>query len=313
MDINLSKKKEKYANRLLFFIRKKIVLLIPENSEIFRRISILGMRINTIQRKKRKIMKIDIPVVEHCNLCCKGCTAFSPLAEENFLDYEQYCRDMYKLAELTNCNLSQITYTGGEPLLHPKFGDMLRFARGCFGEGAEISFMTNGVLIPSQKDEFWKICSECNVKVCISRYPIKLDNKRINEIKENWGVKFDWVGGKDIPVKKMWKYPIDLNGRVSLENSFKMCTQINSCVRMKNGKIYPCNTTACIEHFNRYFEKNLELVPRKDYLELEKVKDIQEIFEFLITPPSFCRYCNRAGVTFGYDWEVSKKSISEWV
>lgn len=111
----------------------------------------------------------------------------------------------------------------------------------------------------------------------------------------------------------MWKYPIDLNGNVSLKNSFKMCNQINSCIRMKNGKIYPCNTTACIEHFNRYFDQNLELVPGKDYLELEKVEDIQEIFEFLITPPSFCRYCNRAGVTFGYDWEVSKKSISEWV
>ena len=82
---------------------------------------------------------------------------------------------------------------------------------------------------------------------------------------------------------------------------------------MKNGKIYPCNTTACIEHFNRYFDKNLELVLGKDYLELEKVEDIQEILEFLVTPPSFCRYCNRAGVTFGYDWEVSKKSISEWV
>lgn len=120
-------------------------------------------------------------------------------------------------------------------------------------------------------------------------------------------------GGKDIPVKKMWKYPISLRGDVSLRNSFKLCSQINSCIRMKNGKIYPCNTTACIEHFNKYFNKNLELIPGKDYLELEKVKDIQEIFEFLITPPPFCRYCNRAGVTFGYDWAVSRKDMSEWV
>lgn len=47
---------------------------------------------------------------------------------------------------------------------------------------------------------------------------------------------FDWVGGSDIPVKKMWKYPINLKGQVSLRNSFKICSQINSCVRMKNGK-----------------------------------------------------------------------------
>lgn len=78
-------------------------------------------------------------------------------------------------------------------------------------------------------------------------------------------------------------------------------------------KIYPCNTTACIEHFSSYFHKNLNLIPGKDYLELEKVKDIQEVYQFLITPPPFCKYCNRAGVTFGHDWEVSKKNISEWV
>lgn len=173
--------------------------------------------------------------------------------------------------------------------------------------------MTNGVLIPLQKDDFWKVCSDCDVKVSISRYPIKLNAKKINEIADKWGVLFDWVGGKDIPVKKMWKYPLDLRGEVSLWNSFKMCGQVNVCIVMRNGRIYPCNTTACIGHFNKYFDKNLKLIPGKDYLELEKVRDVQEILEFLVTPPPFCRYCNRAGVTFGHSWEVSKKDISEWV
>lgn len=309
----MRRNKDVYVNRILFFIRKKIVLLIPENSYIFKYLSILGMRINALKKhKKRDVMKLDIPVVEHCNLCCKGCTAFSPLAEEEFLDYEQYCKDMRRMAELADRSFTQITYTGGEPLLHPQFGRMLKFAYEMCPT-AEIDFMTNGVLIPQQKDEFWKTCSDCGVKVRVSKYPINLDHKRITEIEKKWGVNFEWGGGKDIPVKKMWKYPISLSGDVSLRNSFKLCSQINSCIRMKNGKIYPCNTTACIEHFNKYFNKNLELIPGKDYLELEKVKDIQEIFEFLITPPPFCRYCNRAGVTFGYDWAVSRKDMSEWV
>lgn len=304
---------KKVKKDILFFIRKKIVLIIPESSNLFRCLSVLGMRLRSVKRhKKRDVMKIDIPVVEHCNLCCKGCTAFSPLAQEEFLSYEGYCRDMHKLAELTEHNLSEIMYTGEEPLLHPRFGEMLILARKLYPK-AEISFMTNGVLIPAQKDEFWKICSDYDINVRISRYPIKLNDQKIKEIQEKWSVDFDWVGGKDIPVKKMWKYPIDLKGGVSLRNSFKICSQINVCVRMKNGKLYPCNTTACIEHFNRYFGKNLKLIPGKDYLELEKVRDIQEVFEFLITPPPFCKYCNRAGVTFGHDWEVSKKDISEWV
>lgn len=105
-------KKDIGENRILFYIRKKIVLMIPEKSWIFRCLSIWGMRLN-YSKKKRDVMKIDIPVVEHCNLCCKGCTAFSPLAKEEFLDYGQYCKDMYKLAGLTDYNLLKITYTGG--------------------------------------------------------------------------------------------------------------------------------------------------------------------------------------------------------
>lgn len=309
----MGKRKEKHVNSFLFFARKKIVLLIPEDSELFRILSILGMRINSFRKnKKRNVMKIDIPVVEHCNLRCKGCTAFSPLAEEEYLDYGQYCKDMSRLAELTKHNLSEITYTGGEVLLHPKLGEMFQYARKLFPK-AKIYFMTNGILIPAQTDAFWKICVDCDIKVRISRYPIKLDNEKIEKIKNKWGVDFDWAGGKDIPVKKMWKYPIDVQGNVSLRNSFNICSQINFCIRMKNGKIYPCNTTACIEHFNKYFGQNLKLVPDKDYIELSKVRNIDEIFEFLITPPPFCKYCNRAGVTFGYEWGVSKKDITEWV
>jgi len=274
-------------NTVLFGIRNKIVHFIPESSWLFRCLSIWGMRLNSVKnRKKRDVMKIDIPIVEHCNLRCKGCTAFSPIAEEEFMDYEQYCKDMSRLAELTNHNLSEIVYTGGEPLLHPRFSDFIQFARRLYPK-AEISFMTNGVLIPVQTEFFWKICHDCGVKVRVSRYPIKLDNEKIYQIEKKYQVVFDWVGGKDVPIKKMWKYPIDVEGKTSLRNSFKMCSQVNSCIRMKQGRIYPCNTTACIEHFNKYFHKNLKLIPGKDYLELEKVKNIQEIFTFLITPPRF--------------------------
>lgn len=304
--------KELSVAAVLFWIRNRIVHIIPENSWLFRRLSILGMRMNAKKNfKKRDVMKIDIPIVEHCNLRCKGCTAFSPIAEEEFMDYGQYCKDMDRLAELTNHKLESVIYTGGEPLLHPGFNDFIRYARKLFPE-TDINFMTNGVLIPLQKEEFWQTCHECGVTVRISKYPIKLDDKKINEIEEKYHVTFEWVGGKDVPDKKMWKYPIDTEGRVSLKNSFQMCSQINICIRMKNGRIYPCNTAACIEHFNKFFGKNIELVPGKDYLELDKAKDIEEVFDFLITPPPICKYCNRAEVTFGHEWDVSKRDISEW-
>lgn len=98
-----------------------------------------------------------------------------------------------------------------------------------------------------------------------------MNHKKINEIRERYGggVKLDWVGRKSIPMKKVWKYPIDLNGKGAFRDSFKICNRL-ICIRMKNGRIYPCNTTACIDNFN----KDLELIPGKDYLELEKIENI---------------------------------------
>jgi hypothetical protein len=81
---------------------------------------------------------------------------------------------------------------------------------------------------------------------------------------------------------------------------------------MKNGRIYPCNTIPCIEHFNKFFGKNLE-VTGEDYFDLHTAASIGEIYRFLITPKPFCRYCNRAGIVLGIPWGPSKKEIAEWV
>jgi len=109
----------------------------------------------------------------------------------------------------------------------------------------------------------------------------------------------------------MWKYPLDLAGRQPLSRSFNICNQVNSCIPMKDGKIYPCNTIAYIGYFNEYFGKELK-VTDGDTIEISKVKNIGEIYEFLVKPKPFCKYCNRKGVVFGIKYGVSKKEITEW-
>jgi len=80
---------------------------------------------------------------------------------------------------------------------------------------------------------------------------------------------------------------------------------------MKDGKIYPCNTIAGIGHFNKYFNRTLE-VTADDVLEINKIKDVNEIYNFLYTAKPFCKYCNRKGVVFGIKYAGSKKEIEEW-
>jgi len=299
-------------DNILRKIRNNIVKIIPENSRIFKFITIAGLKINAKKHHKPLTsMVIGVYATQHCNLNCKCCTAFSPLASESFLDIDSYKKDMEKLAELTGNQLSCFYVTGGEPLLHPQITRIFSIARQYFPQTG-ISFMTNGLLLLKMPESFWENLQENNVTINISRYPIKLDMGKILEKARAYNINFDYVGGSDVPVKSMWKYPLDLDGGQSLKRGFNICTQINRCITMKDGKIYPCNTIAGIEHFNKYFDKNLEVTGR-DILDLYKVKDIKEISGFLCTPKPFCRYCNRRGIVLGIKWGPSKKEISEWV
>jgi MoaA/NifB/PqqE/SkfB family radical SAM enzyme len=292
-------------------IRNNIVKIIPENSPLFKQISLVGLRLNAKKHHAPlRSMVMGVYAVQHCNLNCKCCTAFSPIADKSFLNIESYKQDMAKLAELTGHRLSCFYVTGGEPLLHPQITEIFSAARKYFPE-TEIYFMTNGLLLLKMSNDFWENLSKNRIMINLSRYPIPINTDKIQEKAKSYNVTFDYVGGSDVPVKSMWKYPLDINGGQPLKRSYDICTQINRCVTMKDGLIYPCNTIAGIEHFNKYFNKNLK-VTAGDVLELHKARDINEVYEFLYTPKPFCKYCNRQGVEFGIEYGNSKKDIGEW-
>lgn len=48
----------------------------------------------------RKKIKFEVHITEHCNLNCKYCFHFSPLAKEEYLTLEEYERDLARLSEL---------------------------------------------------------------------------------------------------------------------------------------------------------------------------------------------------------------------
>jgi MoaA/NifB/PqqE/SkfB family radical SAM enzyme len=302
--------------QILLKIRNNIVKVIPENTRLFKQLCLIGFRINARKNHAaRTSMTMGVYAAQHCNLNCRCCTAFSPIAQEAFLDIESYKKDMAKLSALTGKKLDAFYITGGEPLLHPRLLEIFDIARVFFPETA-LGFMTNGLLLLKMPEAFWENCGRNKVAINVSRYPVKLDLAKIRELTKTYHVMFDYVGGSDVPVKAMWKYPLDLEGAQPLARSFNICTQVNRCITMKDGYIYPCNTIAGIEHFNARFntklEKKLELTA-DDVLELNTVKNINEVYEFLSKPKPFCRYCNRKGVVFGIPYGQSKKELSEWV
>lgn len=104
---------------------------------------------------------------------------------------------------------------------------------------------------------------------------------------------------------------IDEEGRFQIEKNFCKCYLANTCHTLKHRKMFTCSTIPHIEHYNKYFNKNL-IVSNSDYIDIYKAKEKKEILEFLSKPVPFCRYCNVDNRKYSFDFEKSNKDINEW-
>lgn len=251
-----------------------------------------------------------IDITHHCNLNCKGCDHFSPLAEEGYYDLEQFKKDIKRISELTNGRIDRIGIMGGEPLLNPNCIEYLKISRQ-YLPNTKIRLVTNGILLTKQSEIFWQKLKELNIYVEYTKYDINLDYNKIDEIVKKYQVHVEVYGYNQNVVKTSHKIPLDLNGNQDVVYNFLNCFHGNHCITLKNGKIYTCTVAPNIEHFNKYFDKD---IPLSDYdgIDIYKVNNIQEILQFLAKPIPFCRFCNVKGRTFGHKWGISKKDISEW-
>ena len=254
------------------------------------------------------MLQFEVHLADHCNLNCKSCNHFSPLAKENFMDIEDFEKDCERLGELTNGKIKFIRFMGGEPLLHNQITKFLDAGRKYFPEG-ELVIVTNGILLSRQSDFFWNSCHKNNVEIQVSNYPIKIDRDKINSLAKLHKVNIYYVGGNKTI---MWSsMQLDLDGKQNIYENFKKCSQSNTCIHLSRGKLYTCPTVAYIKYFNKYFNQTLQ-VSEHDSIDIYKAKNLDEILEFLCKPISFCRYCN-IEKTKDIEWENTKKDISEWV
>jgi MoaA/NifB/PqqE/SkfB family radical SAM enzyme len=256
--------------------------------------------------KPRKLLRLEIHLTDHCNLNCKGCSHFSPLAEKVFLDITAFERDCEKISGLTNRTIEELRLMGGEPLLHSKMNEIIRISRKYFQQG-KITIITNGILLLRKNNDFWNTCKENNIDIEISHYPINLNIKNIRKI----ATEKDVILTVTDEIKKMGNLQLDIYGNQNAKNNFTLCDQSNNCIALVDGKLYTCPTVAYIKYFNKYFNQKLETT-ENDYIDIYKVKNIKEIVKRLCRPIPFCKYCNMQGMFHNLDWSISERKISEW-
>jgi len=220
-------------------------------------------------------------------------------------------KDISRLAELTNGIIGTLSISGGEPTLHPELPKMLDFARSCF-PGQKLRIITNGILLENAHEDFWVTCKTNNVAISLTCYPIKLNIEKIKELATLYGIELVFQDDTDVRVKTMSFTPLDPSGKQNIKDSYRLCFMSNSSFVLENGKLYTCPTIAHIGHFNRVFNQDY-VVSENDYIDIYKIKSIDEALDFFCKPMPFCRYCNKKARVSGIRWEPSKKEMSEWV
>lgn len=254
---------------------------------------------------------IEFHIVEHCNLNCKGCIHFSPLADKSFVKMKNFKSDVKNIADLTKGKVREIHILGGEPLLHPELNKILKITRFYFKD-SQIRLISNGVLLLSMNLAFWQTLRNSRIHLSVTEYPLNINYKAISHLTKKYNIEFSFYAlSKE---NSQWHFPIDITGSQDEQYSFDNCRKGNNCTNINiiNGKLYMCPICANIKYFNKYFNKDC-IVDDNDFLRVRSIKDVGEIEDFVSKPSPFCRYCNVKDRTFDNKWDISQKKIEEWV
>ena len=254
--------------------------LVPRPLIMMRREMLPGWRKITKKnmQQKKMIPILHLHLADHCNLDCRGCDNFSPLAPEVFADVFVFEKDCAKMADLSQGRIEEIQLLGGEPLLHPQINSFMEIVRRYFPTN-KISIVTNGILLQTKKDVFWDACRRYKIEIIVTKYPIQLDFEKIKQKVLAQNVPFSFYGNTETVEKTMECLPLDLEGKQDPKDSFLRCARANRCVSLDNGKIYTCSLIPYVKYFNEHFQQNLTVTPA-DYLELHQATSYDE---FLIS------------------------------
>lgn len=252
----------------------------------------------------KKFTYLETHLVHHCNLNCVGCSHFSPLVDEKwFADIDSYEKDIERISEFS-FPLKVIKLMGGEPLLHPEIISFFEVTRRHLKE-TKIILVTNGILLSSKEDKFWRACHDNGVSIEISGYPIDLDVKKINHLASKYSVDLFY---KKVQGEMRARY-LEPEPKFSARRNFNKCCMAN-CTTLLEGKLYPCSLGTYINFFN---ESSNTHFPEEKGLDLHR-KNLskEQILNYINSPIELCKYCVTTSIP-STKWRKSSLEIEEWV
>ncbi len=252
---------------------------------------------------------VEILITHHCNLNCACCAHCAPIAPYYNVSVEIFKKDIIQLHKLTNGKIKEIMLHGGEPLLNKNIETFIELTRKYFSK-SELYIVTNGLILNDMPDSFWKTCSENNVIIWQSLYAL-YDKYPNLEQSYKKALKYKV---RITPWAKYMFTSLNLNKDIinNKEKAYKKCRYKENFSTLNNGILYPCGIIATYDlFFNKYFKDHAIPIAKDDYLDIHKLKSINEIFEFYKKPKLTCAHCDYKRKEKKI-WQLSKKELSEW-
>jgi len=254
----------------------------------------------------RKPIRLEFILTDYCNLNCKGCTHYSPVAPQEFLPLEQLERDAKHLGIITGEKVENVYLIGGETLLYPQLPEAMSILRRHFPD-KPIMLFTNGLLIPRMDETFWKAAIDNDVTLAITRYPISFDYENAEFICQKKGVKYKIFADRSGD-GQFFRFALDKEKRQNRHIAHFKCFN-RGCISIIDSKVFPCSISACVGHLNKTCGTNFEHC-KGDFIAVDKIKSIRQLKRLRNRPVPFCGYCKKYTVT---PYGPSKRTAAEWV
>lgn len=251
-----------------------------------------------VDLSKPRMPYLEIRIVEHCNLKCKGCSVLANISEPGFVDMEKLESDFKKLKEIF-WGIKFLKLFGGEPLLHPDLKKIIGLSRFYFPDSVLVVH-SNGLLIPEMDGSLFQVMKKECVKFEFTQYPPTGVKKRfIQRILDKNGVEYQFRE----PLYEFRKM-INLDGNYDKNEIYKNCCK---CINLINGTL-SCGMGWGIKGLEEKY--NVEICEDK-FLHCVDIYNTDlngwQINELLDSPYNLCSYCS-----FMDYMDIPDEQIMKW-
>ena len=238
---------------------------------------------------------IETHIEDACNLKCRGCSHFSPLAQPRRKDLQEFEAEFERLAEIEDIRV--IRLMGGEPLLNPAFMEYLRIAREYF-PASKIALVTNGILADRLGQHAQEL-RDLNISVTVSVYHIPEQREFAYSERHEKG--------------QLYNISLDQSGAQDKGRSFADCDHRKmGCTFLRDGLLFPCGIAGTIGDFWRYFGLDWGFTVESMGMDIF-THTAAELEAHIARPCELCRFCDTKRRPMTYrPFERSRNEIEEW-